>query len=132
MSKTGSCLCGAITYAVSGPLRHVVYCHCEQCRKTSGNFVAAISARRTSVQISGKPQWYKSSKAARRGFCPTCGGNLFWDGQGENISIMAGTLNSSADLLAIGHIFVADKAGYVQICDELPQAEQNEPMITKW
>jgi len=92
--------------------------------------VAAISARRAALQISGELRWYQSSKAARRGFCPTCGGNLFWDGQGENISIMAGTLENSVGLPAIGHIFVADKAGYVQICDGLPQADQNDPMIT--
>ncbi len=128
--KTGGCLCGAAKYRVSGPLRPVVYCHCGQCRKTSGNFVAASSAPRDKVQIIGALRWYHSSNTAKRGFCPTCGGNLFWDGPGENISIMAGTLDDSTGLTAIGHIFVADKAGYVDICDGLPQADQDDPAIT--
>ena len=38
---TGGCLCGSVTYAVSGDLANIVACHCEQCRKTSGHFVAA-------------------------------------------------------------------------------------------
>ena len=129
MFSTGSCLCGGVKYEVTGPLRPVVYCHCEQCRKTSGHHVAASSAPRDKVRINGDVRWYQSSATARRGFCPTCGGNLFWDGPGENISIMAGTLDN-ADIQAIGHIFVADKAGYVEICDGLPQAPQDDETIT--
>jgi len=129
MISTGSCLCGNVTYQVQGPLRPVVYCHCAQCRKTSGHHVAASSAPRDNVEIKGELRWYRSSATARRGFCPTCGGNLFWDGPGENISIMAGTLDN-ADIQAMGHIFVADKAGYVKICDGLPQAPQDDETIT--
>jgi hypothetical protein len=107
----------------------VVYCHCEQCRKTSGHHVAASSAPRENVTIKGELCWYRSSATARRGFCPTCGGNLFWDGPGENIAIMAGALDN-ADIPAVGHIFVADKAAYVKICDGLPQAAQDDEAIT--
>jgi len=130
MVKTGSCLCGGVHYEISGPLRPVVYCHCAQCRKTSGHHVAATSAPRNSVKIAGEVRWHRSSPDARRGFCPTCGGNLFWDGPGGNISIMAGTLDDSTNLHAIGHIFVAGKAGYVDICDGLPQARQDDPALT--
>jgi len=42
---------------------------------------------------------------------------------------MAGTLDDTGDLPAIGHIFVADKAGYVKICDGLPQAVQDDDAI---
>lgn len=130
MVNTGSCLCGGVKYTVKGPLRPVVYCHCAQCRKTSGHYVAASSAPREKVRISGDVQWYNSSKTARRGFCTTCGGNLFWDGPGENLSIMAGTLDDTRGLSAVGHIFVADKAGYVEICDGLPKAEADDEAIT--
>ncbi len=130
MVSTGSCLCGAVKYVIEGPLRPVVYCHCAQCRKTSGHHVAASSAPRDRVSITGDVRWYRSSETARRGFCPTCGGNLFWEGPGANISIMAGTLDDTSDLTAIGHIFVADKAGYVSICDGLPQAAQDDDAIT--
>jgi len=129
MVSTGSCLCGGVKYEVTGPLRPVVYCHCEQCRKTSGHHVAASSAPRDKVKIIGDVRWYPSSSTAQRGFCPTCGGNLFWDGPGKNISIMAGTLDN-ADIRAMGHIFVADKARYVEICDGLPQAAQDDVEIT--
>jgi hypothetical protein len=119
-----------VTYAVSGPLRPVVACHCIQCRKSSGHHVAATSALRSDVVISGTPVWYISSETARRGFCRTCGSNLFWDGDGVNLSIHAGTIDGDAGLTMKGHIFCGDKGSYYEISDDLPCAAQGDPDLT--
>ena len=126
----GSCLCGAVTYTVSGPLRPVIACHCRQCRKTSGHHVAATSAPRESVAIRGEVTWYRSSPGARRGFCPTCGSNLFWDGPGTHLSIFAGTLDAPTGLRIKGHIFCADRGDYYEIADGLPKVEGADPSLT--
>ncbi len=126
----GSCLCGAVSYRVSGPLRPVIACHCIQCRKTSGHFVAATSAAREAVEITGEVAWYQSSETARRGFCPVCGSNLYWDGPGSHLSIMAGTLDQPTGLTLAGHIFCADKGDYYEIADDLPCAAQDDPALT--
>lgn len=130
MSVTGSCLCGAVRYTVSGPLRPVIACHCTQCRKTSGHHVAATSALREEIAISGEVRWYNSSDTARRGFCPVCGSNLFWDGPGENLSIMAGTLDGDPAIRLAGHIFCADKGAYYEIEGDLPMADGYHPDLT--
>ena len=127
---TGGCLCGQIAYRITGPLRPVIACHCIQCRKTSGHHVAATSVRRDQIEIKGEVAWYPSSDTARRGFCATCGSNLFWDGAGENLSIMAGTLNGPTGLAVKGHIFTADKGDYYDIADGLPQSERADPALT--
>ncbi len=129
-NTTGGCLCGAVTYQLSGPLRDVVYCHCQQCRKTSGHFVAATSVARENIQIDGNVTWFQSSESARRGFCQTCGSNLFWDGAGVNLSIFAGTLDNADGIKAIGHIFVADKGAYYNLTDGLPCAAQRDEELT--
>ncbi len=126
----GGCLCGAVRYRVDGPLRPVVACHCAQCRKTSGHFVAATSAPRERVQVTGQVAWYVSSATARRGFCPVCGSSLFWDGPGANLSIHAGTMNTPTGLGLIGHIHCADKGDYYAIADGLPQAPGRDPGLT--
>ncbi len=41
---TGRCLCGAVRYEVDGPLREVLICHCEECRRWNGHFSANIAA----------------------------------------------------------------------------------------
>ncbi|MBF9048937.1 GFA family protein [Roseobacter sp. HKCCD9010] len=127
---TGSCLCGAIRYSVSAALRPVIACHCAQCRKTSGHHVAATSAPREAVEVSGDVTWYASSDIARRGFCGICGSNLFWDGPGSHLSIFAGTLDGDPGVRLAGHIFCADKGAYYEIADGLPQAAQDDPELT--
>lgn len=126
----GGCLCGAVRYRVTGPLRPVIACHCTQCRKTSGHHVAATSAHRDDVAIDGTVQWYSSSADARRGFCPTCGSNLFWDGPGSHLSIFAGTLDGPTGLTLQGHIFCADKGDYYDITDDLPCADGDDRNMT--
>lgn len=129
-ARSGSCLCGAVRYRVEGPLRAVVACHCGQCRKSSGHHVAATAAPRDRVEVSGEVRWYRSSDRARRGFCPACGANLFWDGPGANLAIFAGTLDAPTGLRMAGHIFCADKGDYYDIDDGLPQASGRDPGLT--
>ncbi|NKB27917.1 MAG: GFA family protein [Rhodobacteraceae bacterium] len=126
----GSCQCGAVSFQVSGPLRPVVACHCSQCRKASGHHVAATSAARADVTVTGAVSWYQSSDTARRGFCGTCGSQLFWDGPGANLSILAGSLDGATGLSMAGHIFCADKGDYYEVDDGLPSAQGRDPALT--
>ncbi|HVN98403.1 MAG TPA: GFA family protein [Steroidobacteraceae bacterium] len=114
---SGSCLCGGVRYEVRGPLRDVIACHCSQCRKTSGHFVAASQALSADLVLiaSATLEWYRSSAAAERGFCSRCGGNLFWRPSGRVpavTSIMAGTLDPPTGLRIVEHLFVEDKSDY--------------------
>jgi hypothetical protein len=124
---TGGCLCGAVRYRVDGPLRPVVACHCRQCRRQSGHYYAATSARRADVTIQGSDRitWYHASAQAARGFCATCGSALFWaPAGGERLGLLAGSLDDPTGLQLVGHIFVADKGAYYRIDDGLPQRAQ--------
>jgi hypothetical protein len=113
-------MCGAVRYRVDGPLRPIVVCHCEQCRRMTGHFMAATAAKRGNFQLEGADSlvWYSASIAARRGFCKHCVSTLFWDGVDRDyISIAAGTLDNSDGLKIVCHIFVAEKGGYYDIED---------------
>ncbi|NNG05969.1 MAG: GFA family protein [Inquilinus sp.] len=122
----GGCLCGAVRYAVDGPLRPVIACHCGQCRRWSGHLVAATAAPRSALTVDGNEAlaWYESSPGIRRGFCRTCGSSLFWgDEAAPTISIMAGTLDAPSGLTTERHIFAADKGDYYDIADSLPRQD---------
>lgn len=116
----GGCLCGGVRYEIRGPLRDVIACHCSQCRKTSGHFVAASQAQDSDIVLveSSTLKWYRSSPEAQRGFCAQCGGNLFWRPEGRKppvTSIMAGTIDAPTGLKVTRHIFVDDKSDYYKI-----------------
>lgn len=121
---TGGCLCGRVRYRVTGPLRPVVYCHCGQCRRTSGHFVAATSVARDAliIETDESLEWFASSETASRGFCRRCGSSLFWRPNAKPyICIMAGTLDESTGLEAVEHIYVSAKGDYYQLTDDLPK-----------
>jgi len=119
LAKSGGCLCGSVIYRVSGPLRPVIYCHCAQCRKSSGHFVAATQCATADLVITGETlHWFTSSDKARRGFCAQCGSGLFWQPFGEEVtSIWAGTLDDSSDLKEGGQIHCADSVLYYELPD---------------
>ena len=121
---TGGCLCGAVRYQVHGQLRPVVYCHCSQCRKTSGNFVGATACKAEHLLMLADETlcWYDSSDEADRGFCARCGSNLFYrPAHGRHVAIFAGTIDLPTGLKAARHIFVDSAADYITLGDGLPQ-----------
>ena len=123
----GSCLCGSCAYEISGPLRNVIACHCTQCRKQTGHFMAATNAQLGDFRLvrAESLRWYRASSQAQRGFCSTCGSTLFWQADGsDEISITAGTLDGATGLTIEGHIYCADKGDYYLIPDEGYRLEQ--------
>ena len=116
--KTGSCLCGAVKYEVHGPLRAVVACHCEQCRKQTGTYMSATSAKDSDLKLIEDRglKWYRSSDSAARGFCAECGSVLFWKGDGRDYTaITAGSLDGPSGLSLEGHIFCESAGDYYEI-----------------
>jgi len=121
---TGRCLCESVRYAIRGPLRPIIACHCSQCRRASGHFVAATSAPSANLSLISSEglTWYRSSPQAERGFCSRCGSNLFWRRiGGDATSVMAGSLDPPTGLAIEKHIFVGGKSDYYTLDDHKPQ-----------
>ena len=128
---TGRCLCGAVRFEVTGAVSEPHACHCSQCRRQSGHYVVATSARRADFKLTRDDglRWYRSSDIARRGFCGRCGSVLFWDDGGDDISINVGSLDQPTGLRLARHIYVDDKADYYDIDDPLPKfAGYDQPL----
>lgn len=127
VTATGSCLCGAVRYEVHGPLRDVIACHCEQCRRTSGHFVAATATRPEHLVLNEDKglRWYRSpSERMRRGFCQYCGSSIFFvPDSGERISIAAGTFDAATGLKLVADIFVEEAGDYYKMSDAARQVQ---------
>ena len=115
---TGSCLCGAVRYRVTGTLRDVVQCHCAMCRKTHGHIGAYTATPKGALEVveTRGLKWYASSENARRGFCGECGGTLFFDPLNKDyVAIAAGTLDPPTGLKTSVQIHVASAGDYYEI-----------------
>ena len=114
----GSCLCGRIQYKLKGPKRTVVACHCIQCRKTSGHYVAATQVAAEHLELQGEENitWFTSSEEAKRGFCKHCGSQLFWRRNGSGrTSVMAGTIDGDTGLVMDTQIHPDTKGDYYDL-----------------
>ncbi|MFK7734185.1 MAG: GFA family protein [Pseudomonadales bacterium] len=115
---SGGCACGAVRYIAQGSLRPVIACHCEQCRRTSGHFVAATAVRRDRFTFDRDESlvWFAAVEGFRRGFCQQCGSSLFFEEvNGDRISIAAGSLDDASGLSIAAHIFTDEAASYYEL-----------------
>ena len=116
--KTGSCLCGEVAYETIGDLSKIIACHCIQCRKTTGHFLASTAVGLKNFKLTREQglKWYRSSEIARRGFCSSCGSTLFWQADdGDHIAIAAGTIDGGTGLQIDKHIFCDFAGDYYKI-----------------
>ena len=119
---TGHCLCGAVRFEVSGMLAEPHACHCEQCRRQSGHFVASTHVPRSAFTLTEDRglRWYTSSDVAQRGFCAECGTAMLWDDGGEDVYISMGCFDQPTGVRLARHIFADEKGDYYDIDDGLP------------
>lgn len=120
-NHAGQCLCGAVTYRAGG-LRDIWFCHCDQCRKVTGHYLAACRTESSRLEIDGSVAWSAHSGSSQLGRCPACASPLFWRQPGSaTTSVLAGSLDSAAGIEAVGHAFVGEKGDYYTLADGLPQ-----------
>ena len=116
MIRTGSCLCGAVSFEIENAPTKVGACHCGMCRKWSGGIYLAVHLTKDQVTFEGedKIECYKSSDWAERGFCKTCGSSLFYrvtapgPTQGD-LHLGFGTLDDQSGMYLTEEIFIDRK-----------------------
>ncbi len=112
VERTGRCRCGAVAYRFPQSATGVLQCHCENCRRISGNFVAAVRAQTADLAVAPDDglRWYDLEYAAY-GFCFGCGSTLFYRAADRPhiTSVMAGTLDDASGL-ALEAVWFADEA----------------------
>ena len=123
----GSCLCGGIRYEIGGKLFAALHCHCSMCRKAQG----AAFRSRARVQaadfrwISGEHlvTFFESSPGNHRGFCRVCGSPILtkFDFDASVFSLPLGVLDDDPGIRPQFHVYVASKAPWFTISDDLPQ-----------
>jgi len=124
----GSCLCGAVKYEVRGELGPAVYyCHCTRCRKSNGSAFASNAAVTANdfviVQGQESLKSFSTAEGVHRMFCSHCGSPIVSrrDGLPDVVRIRLGTLDTPLRSGPRAHIFVASRADWFEIHDQLPQ-----------
>ena len=127
---TGSCLCGGIRYEIQGEIGEVLYCHCKRCRKANGTaFATNAPIQKADFKIVQGEQLlkkYQSSETTQRCFCGECASPIISikTDTPDTYRLRIGTLDTPLEHKPSMHIFVAHKAEWDIICDDLPQYDE--------
>lgn len=130
-SISGGCLCGGVRYRIDGAVRDVIDCHCERCRRTSGNHVAAAGVARDDLALTSSEtlRWFSApdDPNVEYGFCDRCGSSLFWrTGAADHWSVFAGALDPPTRLRTVAAWHTAEAADHTRLDPTVP-AYRTEP-----
>ena len=115
MTREGSCPCGGIRFAVDGPIRDVIVCHCHACQSATGGPWPATAAYRPDLTLDDDSAliWDRaaiSEHSASRGRCRSCGTVVFWDAPArDTVSFAAALLEGGEALAVAAHIWVPEE-----------------------
>jgi hypothetical protein len=119
--RSGSCLCGKVTYRVKGAPLRIGICHCTDCRKESGSAFATFGIwPGHAFESAGEVRYYNG-----RGFCPECGSRVFSAVDEEGVEIRVGSLDMApTDLEPEYELWVKRRENWMQPLD-VPQFDED-------
>ncbi|MBC8211111.1 MAG: GFA family protein [Gammaproteobacteria bacterium] len=128
---TGSCLCGKVSYQLSGNSGVFQYCHCSRCRKFSGSAHAAnlIVSPEQFKWLSGEDHVgrfeHPDAKHFATSFCKNCGSSLPWLGKSRKaVVVPAGTLDVDPGIRPSQNIFWGSRAEWYQEAADLVKHDE--------
>ena len=136
---SGGCLCGYVRYEHAGEPGGANYCHCPDCRRTTGSaFSLAVRGRTDSLRITcGRVKAYTkigdSGNEITREFCPECGCPLFTRSRAhpEFVYIKAGSLDDPTLVKPICQIWTEMAVPWARVEEHLTTYPRGRPTAAK-
>jgi hypothetical protein len=124
MGMTGRCLCGAVTYEVSGDPIATAVCHCEHCQRQGGGaFSVNVVVHESQLAVDGELRTYEERGElgddvyVRRRFCGDCGSPIVSElAKTEGVvAVKAGTLDDRSDVRPNVEVWCVDRQPWVTL-----------------
>ena len=122
--QTGRCLCGEVTFELTGDLIATAVCHCDHCQRQSGGaFSVNLIAHESQLTINGELKTYEETGEnndnvyVRRRFCPSCGSPIVSElalSPGI-IAVKAGVLDDKSAVNPTVEVWCVDRQPWVSL-----------------
>lgn len=133
VSKTGGCLCGAVTYEMS--MEPVVngICNCKNCQKQAGSAFSTISGvPKAAIEVKGDAlKTYRDSDTDNGGtverfFCGECGSPIYsvTPGQPDLVFLKSGTLDDTSGWVPQFNLWCSTKQDWVVSPEGVPSMDK--------
>ena len=133
MGASGHCLCGKVTYELSGEPIATAVCHCSHCQRQSGGaFSVNVIALPDQLTVRGELGTYVETgenddgEYVHRRFCPSCGSPIVSEMLRAGIvAVKAGTLDDTSDIRPAVEVWCTDRQPWVELT-EIPMSMEGE------
>ena len=124
MTRTGRCLCGDVTYELTGDPIATAVCHCEHCQRQSGGaFSVNVVVHESQLTVSGTLQTYVETgenddgEYVRRRFCGSCGSPIVSEivQSAGVVAVKAGTLDDRSDVRPTVEVWCVDRQPWAEL-----------------
>jgi hypothetical protein len=123
MTMTGRCLCGEVTYEITGEPIAAAVCHCKHCQRQSGGaFSINIVTQPSQLAVSGELKTYTETgenddgEYVYRRFCPECGSPIVSELAGPGIlAVKVGTLDDTSTITPTAEVWCTDRQPWVEL-----------------
>ena len=134
MTITGQCRCGAVRYEIAvDALPRSYACHCHQCQRWSGSaFSQQVMVAEAALSVTGPIVAYKRTtedRTTHQRMCGVCHARIYnTNTRRPGVAVVrAGTLDRSAELDCVLHIFTATKQGWLVLPEDVPTFREWAP-----
>lgn len=126
----GRCACEAVGYEVADEFVAAFNCHCSNCRATTGSaFLPWGEVDRDKLSVvkgAGSLRVVGDADGVHEVRCRECLSLLYWISPDlRHVRVPYGTLIDEPSRTPAAHIFVASKAPWYEILDDLPRYDEH-------
>ena len=130
----GHCRCGGIVVSVSSEPEVSVYCHCDDCRRSTGApLIAAIGVFKSSTHWVAKEtlSTWKNGTCTRL-FCLRCGSPIAQEHESAPDKIFFNTafMDEPEKFPPTFHSFEGQQISWLELTDDLPRYEKTKVIKT--
>lgn len=133
MGASGHCLCGKVTYELSGEPIATTVCHCSHCQRQSGGaFSVNVIALPDQLTVTGELGTYVETgenddgEYVHRRFCPSCGSPIVSEMlQAGIVAVKAGTLDDTSHIRPAVEVWCTDRQPWVELAG-IPMSMERE------
>lgn len=128
-TRTGQCLCGAVTFTAEEVETDFGACHCIMCQRWSGGPFFSTTTGKVEFRGEEHITRYQSSAWAERGFCNICGSNIFFRmPKVGNYEMCIGAFDDTAGLVMTSEIFIDRKPDGFSLAGDHPRLTEKETL----
>lgn len=122
--RTGSCVCGEITYRLNSDIGNIVNCHCSFCRSHSGAaFSSYVVLSHASLEITNGEESLSDYQVhgGKKHFCSQCGTPIFNlnDNYPGVCMMYLGTLDDPDSIVPKMNIWFENRLGWIEDIDAI-------------